>query len=345
MPFAFRLRFVLGNHVRINVFQPEWVLSEEATGEFVRVKALIPADPEADVEPLTIEASQGLALWGSPYASDGQARSAGERWGSFLQVAFARMNIGADFGRRAAHSAFTQAGLDALEGQHGRSFANDVHGLITFKMESQPIFAAQSVDFWLGKQPALLATAVQWARASVYQASEQETLAFDLYSASFFESSADARYMMLMMAIETLMKQQDRSTEAVAHVASLVAATKSSALPSTEIASLVSSLSWLKRESLKSAGRRLSAERLGEREYMSQPAVKFFSDSYDFRSTLAHGSTPRPAREEVDLRAAELERFVGDLLSGPLLAAVEMPLVPPDSLPIIALPAPERGEP
>ncbi|MGH3004423.1 MAG: hypothetical protein ACRDOS_00665 [Gaiellaceae bacterium] len=45
---------------------------------------------------------------------------------------------------------------------------------------------------------------------------EQQQLAFDLYSASFSEESADARFL-LMMAVETLLEPQKRSEAVAAH--------------------------------------------------------------------------------------------------------------------------------
>lgn len=47
---------------------------------------------------------------------------------------------------------------------------------------------------------------------------EREQLAYALYSASFSESSADARFVMLMMAAETLIKPQPRSETVAEHL-------------------------------------------------------------------------------------------------------------------------------
>lgn len=54
-----------------------------------------------------------------------------------------------------------------------------------------------------------------------------ERLAFDLYSGSFFQPSADARLLMLTMAVETLLDFQPRSEAARAHVTALMEATAS----------------------------------------------------------------------------------------------------------------------
>lgn len=83
------------------------------------------------------------------------------------------------------------------------------------------------------------------------------------------------------------------------------------------------SLNWLYKESISQAGRKL-ADRLTGHNYMDMDAKKFFTYCYGLRSKLVHGSVPRPTREEVDLASVDLESFVGDLLSGPLLEQVSL---------------------
>ena len=75
------------------------------------------------------------------------------------------------------------------------------------------------------------------------------------------------------------------------------------------------------RESVGQAGRWL-AHTLGKREYMGKTAPAFFSACYELRSRLVHGHMPRPSRDDVDVTAANLELFVGHLLSGPLVDSV-----------------------
>lgn len=74
-------------------------------------------------------------------------------------------------------------------------------------------------------------------------------------------------------------------------------------------------------ESIGQAGRRL-ARTLEPRTYQGFAPATFFIRCYEMRSKLVHGHIPRPDRGEVDLLAANLETFVGDLLSGSLLHEV-----------------------
>ena len=76
---------------------------------------------------------------------------------------------------------------------------------------------------------------------------------------------------------------------------------------------------FLYKESIRQAGKRL-ASTLGDRSYMGEKPAVFFTRCYDLRSALAHGDYPRPTWAEVNLRAATLETFVADPLSGPAAA-------------------------
>jgi hypothetical protein len=146
-----------------------------------------------------------------------------------------------------------------------------------------------------------------------------ERLAFDLYSGSFFQSSADSRLLMLTMAVEALLDLQPRSDAARAHVTAMIEATEANTdLTQAERRSLRGSLTWLQDESIGQAGRRL-ARTLETRTYGGQAPGAFFTRCYEMRSALTHGQVPRPNRNDVDVLAANLEIFVADLLSGRLL--------------------------
>jgi hypothetical protein len=244
---------------------------------------------------------------------------AAHRWVGSLRSAFACLNIGADFGNRTPTGGFTEAGLRWLAGRSRRRVLNDVHGVMVFEAEPTPSFAS------LGPMTAVVGKAgervVEMVRAAArldVSMTEQQQLAYDLYSASFSEGSADARFLMLMMAVETLLEPQDRSEAVAAHVDGLISATRSSTLPQQEIDSIVGSLNLLYSESIGRAGRRL-AQSLGDRRYDEEPPAEFFRRCYDIRSQLVHGHHPRPPQSEVNRRAANLEVFVSHLLAGDLL--------------------------
>lgn len=195
---------------------------------------------------------------------------------------------------------------------------NDVHGLQVYE-EPRPLFARVGPVTAVksaGEERLLQAVAIAVELGAIM--TERDQLAYDLYSAASNQSSADARFALLMMAIETMLDLEPRSAEAHSHVDRLIAQTEASALYKNEIQSMVGTLKWLYKESIGQAGRKLAA-RLGDREYMGEPPVKFFTNSYTLRSRLFHGEYPRPDWSEVVGRTGALELFVRDLLSLDLL--------------------------
>jgi hypothetical protein len=120
-----------------------------------------------------------------------------------------------------------------------------------------------------------------------------------------------------MMAVETLIEQEERPEDVRAHVTQLIADTRDSGLAQNNRDSLVGSLELLKIESVGAAGRRLAAS-LGDRTYMDE-SPSIFTRCYEMRSQLVHGRFPRPAPGDVGSCAVGLECFAGDLLGAALL--------------------------
>jgi hypothetical protein len=308
--FCFRIRFSIGERVGLETSADELVL---ASGDVERV-ILRPC-----VEGVALRDADWLCVRGQGYATREKAEEAAAEWATRLRLAFALLRIGADFGVRAPKGFLTEHGLKMVEQSAGRRALNNVHGIMVFECEPAPVFAGISAKAKVGKPVEKLLALLEAAADVDVTTAERDVLAFDLYSASFFERSADARFLMLMMALETLIEQEPRSAPAAAHVARLVDATRNADdIPQSEREALIGSLRGLEQESVGQAGRRL-ARSLGEREYMDEPAPTFFARCYEMRSSLVHGHYPRPESGEVGSRAAALEGFVGDLLGAPLL--------------------------
>jgi hypothetical protein len=314
LSYCFRLRFRLGERVRIVSSETRLRLANPAGREEITLRAVD--------DGMTIGDSRDLALVGKAYASEQAAFEAGTRWRGILEKALARQDIGADFGDRAPASHFTEAGLQMLAQQVNQRVIADVHGLMAFECEPWPRFARSEAAAVVGKPADRVVQTVAIAARLGLAMSDRQRLAYDVYSASFSGTNADARFMLLMMALETLFEPTPRSEAVRAHVDVLIAETTASGLPPNEVESLRGSLRWLKTESISQTGRRV-ARRLGDRRYMDERPATFFTRCYTLRNGLAHGHSPRPPRETVDGRAAALELFVRDLLSTELLDQIE----------------------
>lgn len=309
LPYCFRVRLRLSKRARIQCEAEELVLSEADGGRIVL---------RAGGEGGSIHEAEQIALRGGRYATAEDAQRAGEQWLSRLQVALARLRVGADFGLRSPRGGVTEHGLRWFEAMVGQRMLADAPGVLVFECDPPPRFASVSAEAAVGKPVDRFMRFIEAGSDRNVVLGEREKLAFDLFSASFFETSADARFLLLMMAAETLIEQEQRPEEVRAHVARLIDATRESALATDQVESLLTSLEWLKLESIGHAGRRLAGS-LGGREYMAEPAPRFFTRCYELRSQLVHGYFPRPEPGEVGTRAASLEGFVGDLIAAALI--------------------------
>ena len=269
-----------------------------------------------------LQATQ-LALTGDGYPSHEAALAAGKKYQSALMVALARHRIGADFGLRAPKGFVTDHGLALLQQQLGQRVLNSVHGLMAFETEPRPRFALMKASPIRGVNQAAFETVFSTAASARPQLTERELVAFSLFNASFFRQSADSRFLLLMMAIEALLELRSRTDATRLHVESLIEQTKNAELPKEEKASMIGSLCWLANESISQAGRHLSQARLGGRPYKEMPAAKFFTYCYGLRSALVHGSIPYPTFDQVNGVVGQLECFVSDLLTAPIIGVPE----------------------
>ena len=304
MNWCFRLRLNLGDTSKLQCPDSEWIIQGTDPLEVVEVScARRRRDPGRE-----------LATWRSvdPDMPRRQPQRAGRRaWRARLMRAFACVRIGADFGDRAPHGFVTNVGLQFLSPD--RRALNDVHGLAVFECEPPPVFVgAGNVTMQLSRPHEHLVQAVEETLAAG-GLTEERQVAYGFFAASFSQRSADARFALLMMAVESLVEPRPRAAAVREHVESLIKSTRESGLPPNEVNSLERSLSWLRDESIGQAGRRL-AQQLDAKKYKEESAQRFFTHCYEIRSRLLHGIHPVPTRREVDEHAAPLEVFVADLL-------------------------------
>jgi hypothetical protein len=315
MPYGFRIRLKFPEGAKLPVAEPHWKLDEAGT-TLVSIGALDRVTPLSE--------TSDAVLVGTGYATEQEALADGSRWQDVSQVAFARLNIGVDFHERSPElaGAFSEYGLAMLTAEHGHPVLNDRPGVIVYE-EPQPLFASSKAEAVVrpsvGRATATFEAARQLANLQV---TEPRRLAFQLYAASFFQSSADARLLMAMMAIETLIEPQSRPREVQELVKNLMDQVKRSGLSTSQVSSLLGSMNWMLNESIGQAGRRLVSI-LGSRKYHGMSPAKFFARCYDLRSTLVHGHLTRPEMMEVNVHASVLQMMVGELLGAELLHVTE----------------------
>jgi hypothetical protein len=265
----------------------------------------------------SIADAKELVLRGAGYATQEAAQTAGIRWVSSLIVAFAANGLGADLGLRGSDPWIDPDYLAQQATEEWPVILPDLRSLMVFEAEPKPNFMRLNIGDWtVGKPVDRLRKAVLAAYADADEVTERQYLAFSTYSRSF-GLDPDARLVTLVSAVELLLEFRPRPPDARDMVDSWIAQVDRSSLPKNEKDSLTGSLEFLRNESIGQAVRRL-ALKLGARRYMGERAGKFLTACYTLRSQLVHG-TAIPPLDEVQLRAAELERMVGDLISVSLL--------------------------
>lgn len=268
-----------------------------------------------------LKESERYVLVGSGYSEEEAAREEGVRYQNALMVAFAMSRVGVDFGFRAAKGSFTRHGLEWAGQQFGVRALNDVHGMMVYETEPPARFVSMSATPTVGANREVFVENLHRAVQMKPALSEREVIAFTLFNASFFQPTADTRFILLVMAIEALIDPIERQGGTVKLVESLIETASRSNIEQSEKDSLRGSLNSLKYESIGKAGKRLAVERLGsESRYQDLEPRDFFARCYKVRSNLVHGSNPFPTFEEVGALAAPLEVFVSDLLTRPYVS-------------------------
>jgi hypothetical protein len=301
MTFAFRVRFELGNSMRIASPTPALVLATlEAEGEDVALTCARAEDQMSE--------ARTLVLHGEPYASDDQAKAAAARWLDWLRYVFSVKGIGADFGGREYWPVILSPVLE-----RGLDIQPDFHGVLTYAVRPEQMFFGASVEGHIVTAGAELQQAIMGARKQSVTMADDERIAYDMYGVAACQPSTDARFLLLMVALEALIPRRERGAGALAHVETLIKCTQSADLPGSDVDALTGSLRSLRYESIGQAGR-AAVRALEPGVYMGLPPVKFFGKCYRLRSALVHGSNPLPTKEEVDVHAASLSMLVGDLI-------------------------------
>jgi hypothetical protein len=321
--YCFRIRVDMPRPSGLGVDEPTLTATVTGVGE-VTLAAL-------DGTTLLSQAST-VVISGPRFPTKSEASDAAARVRSCLQVALARIGIGADFGDRRPHDeGMSAADRARIRREHGKRYMNNVHGTQVYECDPPPTFvvAPPAPSLAVYSPPGAFENAFEAAAARPREPSPSLEVAYDLFAASFFVTGQpDARFLMLMMAVEAMLECERRPPVILAHVENVIEATRKLELPADEEIhrkALLSALDYQRDESIGHAGRRL-ARTLGDRTYgLGQTPEKFFSSCYEIRCRLVHPSPHRlPPRDEVDMRAASLQVFVADLLSREILDAVRI---------------------
>lgn len=306
MSYSFRLRFRISDKINLG-FEDRTVSIWDSDSIKINLHA---HQPETNIKD-----SSNLVLKGYGYNTPEEAEIAGENARDILTLAFSKLRFPADFGDRIAKGFWTEYGLKMLGEQSGGKILNDMHGLQVFKTDMEPKFAMINVKAVITKSKDNVLDVLRVAFSKRSSINERKRLAFELFSASAFSTYVDARFMLLMMALEVLIDQNKRIAEEQEVIDKLIDEVNKSNIRTKN--SILGGIESLRLESIGSAGKRLAAQL--KNQYLEMSPPKFFTFCYELRSKLVHGHIPRPTFEELGNVIAALENFTTDLICFPEL--------------------------
>lgn len=295
--FGFRLRFLFARGRRIEL---------EEKSVRVPLSKLEKAITLKSVGTSKIKDLENLALVGSGFPSEKEARKCGIRLKQSLLILGAKFRLGIDVGKDERKGGVSKFIKEEAK-KAGRIILDDIHGLMTYSEELPVNVISLSASGILSMSPKIFIDELIRIFSLNPELSEKQTLALELYNMSHFESSSRARFVTLVSAIEALSMKRMRSESELKHIDILIQLTKKSGLKKSALDSLINALNNLRDESISKACRDQIRSRLGK-EAMDQ-----FQIFYNVRSTILH-SGKVPEDFELGSGVGKLDKMVSDLL-------------------------------
>lgn len=277
--FTIRIRFRIPAN-KLNIEESEFIVGTSLNGNEIKLKS-------ADLES-PIKDSDWLILVSDGWKFEDEASHNSVPLLDSLCRSLSFHNLSADFGRRTPGGGFFRVFLDSLEEKTGRKFLNDERGIMIFATEQKPMVARTGdASAYISVNKEKWADTFQKSVELSERFSEREAMAFDLFTmAHKVQQSADARFVLLFAAFETLLEAGERPAIVQEHVDRLIETTKTADLPKNEIDSLVGTLRWMRNYSIRTSGRQFVKKHLGKSQFGGIDAEDLFLKSYQLRNRL-----------------------------------------------------------
>lgn len=306
-PYNFRIRFLLEEGRRFKHEKSNITFSSSGNSFELSFRTH---------DPKSIGDSKEFILCGGPFVTEQDAESFGKKVKNALMLTAARLKMGFDLGKDKATGGFTRVVKDRVREKTDILLLDDVHGLCVYDASVPNIkFTSITATITVSSSVSRFIEAFKESNNQRLDLNEKELLAFELYSASNFESSERARFLTLVMVIEALLQPKPKSDTARKLVESFKKMTKDSKLEATECESLLGGLKWLRDESISKTGKDLVEKHLKNRSYFKKKAKDFFAHCYDLRSQLIHKGCVKDVKTDVGKIVVELDKMVADLLT------------------------------
>lgn len=309
--FTIRIRFRIPAN-KLNIENSEISAATSPNGSLIILKSADLSSPIKD--------SEWLVLVSDGWKTEQEAIDYSTVLLDLLCRSLSYHNLSADFGRRTPGGGFFRSYLDQLENKTGEKYLNDQRGIMIFPTAQKPKLAR------VGEPNVFISIPKEQWESTFQKAIKisgaftiKESMAFDLLAmAHKVQQSADARFVLLFAAFETLLDHADRPKAVQDHVEKLIEETEKANLPDSEKKSLAGTLKWLRNYSIRTTGRQFVKYKLGDSMFGGYKAEDLFLECYELRNRLLHGQTPYAEWRDVSRLAAAFEQMVAKLLSGNL---------------------------
>ena len=157
---------------------------------------------------------------GEGFSTVHEATEAGRHVKNAVMWWGAKERVGVDVGNDSADGMVTQTWIDQARVEQGVRLLNEFHGLHVYEEDPDlpTRFVWSRVEAKLRKGVEVFEESFREAVDLGLEFTDRETLAFELYGLSHFESAERARFLTLINAIETISEPKTRRPEAVEHV-------------------------------------------------------------------------------------------------------------------------------
>lgn len=254
-----------------------------------------------------------LRLRGRNFPTAEAADAAGRVWRNHLTIAFAHLLVGVRIGPVGSPPHY---GFGTPYYQNPERRLRENPGLHVFKTDSEP---GPSGGYAEGRVlqglHGLVTYTLPWITRREYDLSPQHSLAYVLVHAAYFEDNPETAFIVLVTAIEALLPAREDNPRDVAKVIDSLLDRLSEIIdidPDLQ-RDVAQALEDDKFDSIGRRGRML-VSCLGSERFAGQKPKDYFTQRYQMRSELVHGSVNRPSDYQLEKELRELRRFVLALL-------------------------------
>jgi hypothetical protein len=259
-----------------------------------------------------ISESSTLILTGTGFETEADANAYGKNITNILRVCSVKLRVGINLGNNKSSGGISDYFRDLLFQETGQIVLNEIDGLMTYEDTDNTKIASVSANAILTKDIKGFEATFKKLHDSSITLSDKLIYAFEFYNLTQFNTSSRIKFLLFIITIESLIEAKERRSDVINHVNHIIHLTKENMdLNQEEKQSLISSLSYLKNESISASGRNIVSEYLKGKTYNEKQASRFFTECYNIRSKLVHNGKWHDEYEPI---TNELGNMVTDLL-------------------------------